>query len=82
LLFSIQKRKEFRIYAGNIKTIYNSSSSKDVSKKIKFIPYRQGERLGSFTFSHKTYKDLGYKAKKKLEDYINEFKIKNEIRDN
>ena len=52
------------------------------SKKIKFIPYRKGERLGSFTFSHKTYKDLGYRAKKKLEDYINQFKIKNEIRDN
>jgi UDP-glucose 4-epimerase len=56
--------------------------AKMFSKKIKFIPYRQGERFGSFTFSHKTYKDLGYRAKKKLEDYINEFKIKNEIRDN
>jgi UDP-glucose 4-epimerase len=56
--------------------------AKMFSKKIKFILKRKGERFGSFSFKHKTFKDLGYKPRIKIEDYIKNFKKINDIRDN
>ena len=41
--------------------------------KIKYLPVRKGERFKSIVKNNKAQKILGYKAKVKLKDYIEEF---------
>ena len=45
--------------------------------KIKFINKRPGERFSSKSDTKKSFKDLGYKAKIDLKDYIRDFIKKN-----
>ena len=41
--------------------------------KIRYIPYREGERFKSSISNNNALKDLGYKANINIKDYINNF---------
>ncbi len=51
--------------------------AKMFNHKIKFIDKRPGERFSSKSDTKKSFKDLGYKAKIDLKDYIRDFIKKN-----
>ena len=51
--------------------------AKMFKRKIKFIPSRPGERLGSVNNDNKAFTHLGYKAKIDIKDYIKFFILKN-----
>jgi len=72
LAFKKGKNSEYML--GTNKSNSVLKIAKMFSKNIKFIKERKGERLGSYSFRHSTYKDLGYKAKINIEDYIKNFK--------
>jgi len=74
LAFKKGKNSEYML--GSNKSYSVIKIAKLFSKKIKFLPQRKGERLGSFSFNHSTYKDIGYKAEIDIADYIKEFKKK------
>jgi UDP-glucose 4-epimerase len=41
--------------------------------RIKYLPERPGDRLGSTITNNNALEILGYKPKKKIEDYIQNF---------
>ena len=41
--------------------------------KIRYIPYRKGERFKSSISNNNAFTHLGYKAKIDIKDYINTF---------
>jgi len=55
--------------------------AKMFKSKIRYLPYRPGERFGSTIPNNNAFKDLGYKSKIDIKDYINEF-INNNISKN
>ena len=50
--------------------------AKMFNSKIKYLPSRKGDRLGSTTTNNKAFRHLGYKSNMDIKEYINNF-IKN-----
>ena len=67
--------REYFLGTGNSYSIIHIA--KLFKHKIKFIPYRSGERFSSNKISNDTYKILGFKPKIKIEKYIENFIKKN-----
>ena len=51
--------------------------AKMFNSKIRYLPSRPGDRLGSTTTNNNSYNHLGYKSKIDIKDYINEYLKKN-----
>ena len=74
LAFKKGRNSEYML--GTKKTYSVIQIAKMFKRKIKFIPSRPGERLGSVNKSNKSFSHLGYKANIDIKDYIEKF-IKN-----
>ena len=71
LAFKKGRNSEYML--GTKKTYSVIQIAKMFKRKIKFIPSRPGERLGSVNKSNKAFSHLGYKANIDIKDYIEKF---------
>ncbi len=77
LAFKKGKNSEYML--GTLKQHTVLQIARMFSKKIKFVKARPGERFGSFHMANNALKDLGYKPRIKIRDYINKFKYENNL---
>ena len=68
-----KKGKQNDYMLGTKKTYSIIEIAKMFKTKIKFLPSRPGERLGSTILNNNALRDLGYKSKIDIKDYINNF---------
>ena len=68
-----KKGKNDHYFLGTKKNNTVLSIAKLYKTKIKMIPSRPGERLGSIIKNNKAYKDLGYEAKINIREYIKNY---------
>ena len=68
-----KKGKNEHYFLGTKKNYTVLSIAKLYKSKIKMLPSRPGERLGSFQKNNNSFRDLGYEAKIEIKDYINNY---------
>ena len=82
ICFLAWKKNKCQFYSiSNKKSFTINQLAKLFKSKIRYLPYRPGERFGSTIPNNNAFKDLGYKSKIDIKDYINEF-INNNISKN
>ena len=74
---AFQKGRNSEYMLGTKKTYSVIEVARMFKRKIKLIPSRPGERLGSINKNNKALSHLGYRAKIDIKDYINAFIFKN-----
>ena len=71
-----KKGKQSDYMLGTKKNYSIIQIAKMFNSKIKYLPSRKGDRLGSTTTNNKAFRHLGYKSNMDIKEYINNF-IKN-----
>ena len=72
-----KKGKQSDYMLGTKKNYSIIQIAKMFKSKIRYLPSRPGDRLGSTTTNNNSYNHLGYKSKIDIKDYINEYLKKN-----
>ena len=72
-----KKGKQSDYMLGTKKNYSIIQIAKMFNSKIRYLPSRPGDRLGSTITNNNSYNHLGYKSKIDIKDYINEYLKKN-----
>ena len=72
-----KKGKQSDYMLGTKKSYSIIQIAKMFNSKIRYLPSRPGDRLGSTITNNNSYNHLGYKSKIDIKDYINEYLKKN-----
>ena len=72
-----KKGKQSDYMLGTKKNYSIIQIAKMFNSKIRYLPSRAGDRLGSTITNNNSYNHLGYKSKIDIKDYINEYLKKN-----
>ena len=72
-----KKGKQSNYMLGTKKTYSIIQIAKMFKSKVKYLPSRKGERLGSTIPNNNAFKYLGYQSKIDIKDYISDFIKKN-----